>query len=194
VATMSTAIIIVDVQRDFCSGGTLSAFDTESLIVPLGQFIVQNRRNGNRVIFTQDWHPPDHHSFSQSGGPWPIHCVAGSAGAALDPGLSVSREDWFIHKGTSAEENGYSAFEATGLADRLKTFGIGRLAVCGIATEYCVRTTAIAAAVAGFDTAVICDLTRPVKPEAPEAVFRELAEWNVKLSDSITWNPVETTH
>jgi len=184
---MNTALLVVDVQRDFCNGGALPAFDTASLLGPLASFITRNRELGIRVIFTQDWHPKDHSSFKEYGGPWPAHCVAESPGAELMSELSFRPDDWIIRKGTSCTQNGYSAFDDTGLAMKLRAFGFGMIGVCGIATEYCVRATVIDALQAHFRTVLIADLIRPVASEASQGVVEKLRAANVSISNSIAW-------
>jgi nicotinamidase/pyrazinamidase len=80
-----SALVVVDVQRDFCEGGALAAANTLSLLPPLQKFIEEAKRQGAMVVFTQDWHPANHSSFKANGGPWPVHCVAGTPGAELMP-------------------------------------------------------------------------------------------------------------
>jgi len=104
------ALLVVDVQRDFCEGGALAASKTPSLIIPLSDFIEAVRENGELIVFTQDWHPPDHSSFKQNGGQWPLHCVAGSIGAELMPPIALLPGDLLVHKGIERSTEGYSAF------------------------------------------------------------------------------------
>lgn len=168
---MKKALIVVDVQRDFCEGGALAANDTHSLIKPLHQFIEATRQREILVVFTQDWHPFDHKSFKQNGGPWPAHCEAESRGAELMPPLVVRSNDLIVHKGVACNAEGYSAFESTGLANQLRSIGVESVAVSGIATEYCVRATALDAAKAGFRVGVLTDLIRAVDPNRAQLVF-----------------------
>src|SRR5271155_1437212 len=143
---MSRALIVVDVQRDFCEGGALAAADTLSLLGPLSHLVAAARRSGTKIVFTQDWHPPNHSSFAHEGGPWPVHCVAGSRGAELMPPLAAENGDLIIQKGQTVEGAGYSGFDNTSLATTLHELGVQEVAVCGVATEYCVRATALDAA------------------------------------------------
>src|SRR5215472_15010587 len=94
-----TALVVVDVQRDFCEGGALAAGNTLSLLGPLKKFIGDAKRKGVLVVYTQDWHPQDHSSFQANGGPWPVHCVAEQTGAELMPPLQAETHDVVIHKG-----------------------------------------------------------------------------------------------
>ena len=110
---------------------------------------------GCLVVFTRDWHPPRHASFTEQGGPWPSHCVSGSRGAAFHPALDVRPGDLVVSKAREEARDAYSAFEGTGLAGKLRAMGIERLLVGGLATEYCVRATVLDGLKEGFETAVL---------------------------------------
>ena len=168
------ALIVVDVQRDFCEGGALAAADTLSLLAPLEECIEAAREAGAVIVFTRDWHPPNHSSFRPNGGPWPVHCVAETEGAELMPPLRVQANDLMIHKGVGVDGAGYSAFDSTGLDESLKKLGVSRIAVSGIATEYCARATALDGLKAGFETVVLTDVIRPVQPNRTAGVLAEL--------------------
>jgi len=168
------ALIVVDVQRDFCEGGALAAADPLSLLEPLNEFIGEARQAGAVIVFTRDWHPSNHSSFKPNGGPWPVHCVAETDGAELMPPLQAQASDLMIHKGVGLGGAGYSGFEGTGLDAHLKKLGVSRIAVSGIATEYCVRATALDGMKAGFETAVLKDLIRPVQAGGTPGVLAEL--------------------
>ena len=169
------ALIVVDVQRDFCDGGALAAADTASLLAPLKECIEAARKAGAVIVYTRDWHPENHSSFELNGGPWPVHCVAGTEGAELMPPLRALADDLMIHKGLGVDGAGYSGFECTGLDEHLKKLGVGRIAVSGIATEYCVRATALDGLKAGFETVLLTDMIRPVQPSLTPGVVEELA-------------------
>jgi len=169
------ALIVVDVQRDFCDGGALATADTASLLVPLEECIEAARKAGAVIVYTRDWHPENHSSFELNGGPWPVHCVAGTEGAELMPPLRALADDLMIHKGLGVDGAGYSGFECTGLDEHLKKLGVGRIAVSGIATEYCVRATALDGLKAGFETVLLTDMIRPVQPSLTPGVVEELA-------------------
>ncbi len=153
------ALIVVDVQRDFCPGGALP--------VPQGDHVVPaiNRVLGLGwlTLATRDWHPKDHCSFKAQGGIWPVHCVAGSAGAAFHPDLDVQRIRQTISKATTKETEAYSGFQGTELAALMKGQGIERVFVCGLATDYCVKATALDAKHAGFEVIVLEDAIRGVE-------------------------------
>jgi nicotinamidase/pyrazinamidase len=182
-----SALVVVDVQRDFCEGGALAAANTLSLLPPLQKFIAEAKREGALVVFTQDWHPANHSSFKANGGPWPVHCVAGTPGAELMPPVKADPEDLVIHKGIGVNGAGYSGFDETSLQQQLRSKGITRVAVTGIATEYCVRATALDALKAKFDTAVLEDLIRAVQEKEVPHVLAELRQVGVKLGNSAAW-------
>jgi nicotinamidase/pyrazinamidase len=184
---MSRALTVVDMQRDFCEGGALAAADTLSLLEPLRRFIAIARKAGVKIVFTQDWHPANHSSFQSEGGPWPVHCVADSRGAELMPPLAAEPGDVVIHKGVTVAGAGYSGFESTNLAERLSALGVQDVAVCGVATEYCVRATAIDAANARLRVAVLTDLIRPVQMAAVENALREMSALGIETTESKAW-------
>ena len=182
-----SALIVVDVQRDFCEGGALAASDTLSLLPPLQQTIEKARRTGTTIVFTKDWHPASHSSFSPNGGPWPIHCIENTAGAELMPPIASAAGDIIIHKGVPADGPGYSGFDATGLASELSQRGISDVAVTGVATEYCVRATALDAAAAGFSSVVLEDVIRAVNPGETGKTLTELKNSGVNIATSKQW-------
>ena len=182
-----SALVVVDVQRDFCEGGALAAANTLSLLPPLQKFINEAKQRGALVVFTQDWHPADHSSFKVNGGPWPVHCVAGTPGAELMPPLKAGTHDVVIHKGVGVNGAGYSGFDETSLQQQLRDKGITRIGVAGIATEYCVRATALDALKARFDTTVLEDLTRAVQEKEMPHVLAELRQVGVKVGNSAAW-------
>ena len=188
------ALIVVDVQRDFCEGGALAASDTLSLLEPLRICIEAARRVGAIIVFTKDWHPDAHSSFQGNAGPWPAHCVAGTSGAELMPPLVPEVDDVIIHKGMDVNGAGYSAFESTGLNRKLRAFGVQNVAITGIATEFCVRATALDAAKARFDTVVLTDLIRAVKAEETPRILSELNATGIKSAISPEWLNGLQTH
>jgi nicotinamidase/pyrazinamidase len=153
------ALIVVDPQNDFCPGG--------SLAVPNGDeiFPIINRSTPRfrHVLATQDWHPPEHRYFQQYGGPWPFHCLQGTKGAEFHPTLDAGRIQEVVRKGTNPGLDGYSGFAGTDLADRLRRRNVQRVFVAGLATDYCVKATAIEAVGEGFETYVLTDAIRPVE-------------------------------
>lgn len=147
------ALLAVDVQNDFCEGGALAVQGGAAVAERLARLT----GDYDLVVATRDWHPADHSSFETEGGRWPAHCVAGTPGAQLHAPLDTARVDLVVDKGTDRATEGYSAFEGTDLARRLRERGVDRLAVGGIATDYCVRATVLDARAAGFEVAVLED-------------------------------------
>src|ERR1700739_1749221 len=181
------ALIVVDVQRDFCEGGALAAADTLSVLEPLRKSIEAARKAGAVIVYTRDWHPENHSSFRANGGPWPVHCVANTRGAEFMPPLRTEAGDVIVDKGEAVEGPGYSAFEATGLQKKLKALKVDRVGVSGIATEYCVRATALDALKAGFQTMVLEDLIRAVNAKETPKVLAELKQAKAQISTSGEW-------
>ena len=149
---MAEALVIVDFQNDFTPGGALAVPDGDDVAARLNELTASNRFD--LVVATRDWHPPDHSSFAAQGGPWPVHCVAGSDGAQLHPALDTARVDVILDKGTDRDTEGYSGFDGTELAALLRERGIDRVTVAGLATDYCVRATALDALREGFEVIV----------------------------------------
>ena len=152
------ALVIVDVQHDFLPGGALGVAQGERIFDPIDRLAPRFAR----VYATRDWHPPDHSSFAQQGGPWPVHCVAESYGAAFHPRLRLDQVDRVVNKGTDVPTDGYSGFAATELEADLRAHGVRRVFVCGLATDYCVKATALDALHAGFETVVLEDASAAV--------------------------------
>ena len=156
------ALIVVDMQNDFCPGGSLAVNEGDQIIPTINRLI----RLFNHVIFTRDWHPPDHISFSDAPGfvdkSWPKHCVANTSGAQLHSDLRIPKTALIINKGTHKNKEAYSGFQGTDLAEELKKGDVTRIFVCGLATDYCVKNTALDAVEAGFQTVVIEDAIRGV--------------------------------
>jgi nicotinamidase/pyrazinamidase len=170
----STALLVVDVQNDFADpDGSLYVRDAESVIDVANAEIEAARSAGAMVVYTQDWHPPVTPHFAKDGGVWPVHCVHDTWGAELHPRLKVVHDER-IRVGVGGED-GYSAFtvadpvtrdtEPTALDSMLRARGIVRVVVLGLATDYCVRATALDAVALGYDTTLVVDGARPVELE-----------------------------
>lgn len=176
------AIIIVDPQNDFCPGGSLAVRHGDEIFDPINRMLPKFRH----VFATQDWHPPDHRYFQAFGGPWPFHCIQGTRGAEFHPKLDVSRIQEVVRKGTDPELDGYSGFAGTDLADRLRARGVERVFIAGLATDYCVKATAIEAVKNGFETYVLVDAVRAVdlQPGDGERALQEMEKAGVHLVTS----------
>lgn len=174
------ALIIVDVQNDFCPGGALAVTGGEEVIAPINRLADAF----DLVVATRDWHPPDHHSFSTHGGPWPTHCVRGTPGAELHRDLARDRIDVVIDKGQEAELEGYSGFEGTSLEQLLRSRGVRRVHIAGLALDYCVKQTALDARRLGFEVLVHRDATRAVnlRPGDDRRAIAELRRAGVQMA------------
>jgi nicotinamidase/pyrazinamidase len=166
------ALLIVDPQVDFCPGGALAVPRGDAIFGPLNQVA----RRFDKVVASRDWHPADHLSFRERGGPWPPHCVAGTRGAEFHPDLDPAPLDHVVSKGTDPELEAYSAFAGTDLEQWLRGQGVGRLYVAGLATDYCVRQTVLDARRAGFEVVVLedCIGAVDVQPGDGERALEEM--------------------
>jgi nicotinamidase/pyrazinamidase len=155
------ALIVVDVQCDFMPGGALGVSDGHRILEPINALVPRF----GRVYATRDWHPAEHSSFAAAGGPWPVHCVAGTPGAAFHEGFDLGGVDVIIDKGTDVATDGYSAFAGTPLARDLHEHGIRRVFIAGLATDYCVKASALDARAAAFEVIVLEDAAAAVNVE-----------------------------
>jgi NAD+ synthetase len=158
----TTALIVVDVQNDFCPGGALGVSGGDRL-APL---IAEAAAGAGTLVATRDVHPADHISFAERGGRWPPHCVEGTSGAELRAAVAGLPFDIVQDKGGDRDREQYSGFDGTPLGERLRERGVRRVAVAGIATDYCVRATALDAIREGFETTVLTDAVAAVDAEA----------------------------
>jgi nicotinamidase/pyrazinamidase len=160
---VARALVIVDFQNDFTPGGALAVPDGDAIAPRIDALA----RSGeyDLVIATRDWHPPDHGSFAAQGGPWPEHCVQDTPGAELHPALDRTVIDVVVDKGQDPGTEGYSGFEATGLEELLRERGIDHVTVVGLATDYCVKNTALDALRHGFGATVDSTAVRAVEVE-----------------------------
>jgi len=185
------ALIVIDVQNDFCPGGALAVEGGDEIVGPINALVEEYQVR----VFTQDWHPAGHSSFaSQHPGAeplsmiempygqqvlWPDHCIIGSEGAAFHPRLNTDAADLVIRKGFRREIDSYSAFfendheTPTGLEGYLHTRGVDKLALVGLATDFCVNYSAVDAALLGFEVTVIESLTRAIDLDGSLSAARE---------------------
>ena len=185
------ALVVIDVQNDFCLGGVLPARDTSSLIQPLNDVVSWSIIHHIVCAFTRDWHPPDHCSFRSQGGPWPPHCIQGTRGAEFAEGLIVPSSSLVIdlEKDSGKANMSYSAFENTNLEQDLHRLQVTRIAATGIATDYCVRATVLDALRCGFKVEVLTDLIRPIDVNDGDAAraLKEMTGTGASLSTSAQW-------
>jgi len=192
-----TALVIVDVQNDFADpAGGLSVAAGDAIITTVNGEIEMAVSNGAMVVATQDWHPATTPHFAKFGGIWPVHCVQDTWGAALHPDLRLPEDAPLVRKGVNGED-GYSGFTTrdpetgetapTPLAGLLKEAGIGRVVIVGLATDYCIKATALDAVALGFETAVLVDAIAAVdlQPDDGDRAIDEMAAAGVT-----TWRSV----
>lgn len=176
------ALVVVDPQNDFCPGGALAVSGGDRIFGPINRVMPLFP-----IVFaTQDWHPANHRSFREQGGPWPVHCVQGTRGADFHPLLDRQPLQFVVKKGTTPEDEGYSAFAGTGLAERLRRLGVRRLFVTGLATDYCVRATALDARKEGFEVVLLADCVAAVNatPGDEERAIEEMRAAGVQVATS----------
>ncbi len=177
------ALVIVDVQNDFCAGGSLAVPGGDEVVPILNEYASRFSRAGLPVYASRDWHPEVTTHFKERGGVWPPHCVAGTQGAAFHSDLKLPAETIVVSKGTEPDEDAYSAFQAhdyNGLsfADSLRQQGVGHLYIGGLATDYCVRSSVQDAIALGLAVTVLVDAVRGVdrKVGDSERVLEEMKE------------------
>ncbi len=170
------ALVMVDVQNDFCPGGALAVKDGDRVVKPLNRA----QKFFRHIFATRDWHPEDHCSFMGRGGPWPPHCIQNTHGAKFHPDLETSRA-YVISKATKRDKDTYSGFQGTDLEARLKREGVKRVFVGGLATDYCVRASALDALACGFAVVLLEDAARgvDVQPGDNEKAVAEMREKGV---------------
>ena len=194
------ALIVVDMQNDFCEGGALAVSGAGAIVPRVNRLIAEH----DHVVLTQDWHPPKHASFAMAWpdaapfstrpfpyGPqtlWPAHCVQGTPGAAFHPHLEATKAELIVRKGFHAGIDSYSAFREndrmtrTGLDGYLKARGFTRVVLCGLALDYCVAWSALDAKQAGFDVAVMVEATAAIDLEGSRRkMLTEMRRAGVKL-------------
>lgn len=175
------ALVLVDVQNDFCPGGALAVPHGDEVVEPLNREIERFRRSGRPIVASRDWHPDQTTHFQSGGGPWPPHCVQNRSGAAFHPELKLPPEAIVVSKGTGATEDAYSAFDARDESDRplddvLRERGARRLFVGGLATDYCVRATVLDALRLGYDVTLLAEAIRgvDVRPGDSDRAIEEM--------------------
>ncbi len=184
------ALSVTDVQHDFLPGGALAIPEGDQVIPPLNRAIKAFHRKKRPVFFTRDWHPPDHCSFKEQGGPWPPHCVQNTAGAGFHPDLEIPEGSVIVSKADKKDVEEYSSFyardkEGNAEKDLLEEKGTKRLFIGGLATDYCVKWTAMEAGKQGFRQTVLIDASLGVNLQ-PHDSERAIAEMVRQGADLIT--------
>jgi nicotinamidase/pyrazinamidase len=187
------AMILVDIQNDFCPGGALAVADGDAVVAVVNRLMP----HFSLVVSTLDWHPANHVSFREQGGPWPPHCVQNTFGAELHPALNTERISDTFRKASTADRDAYSEFEGVddhqrSLDEYLKSRGVRRVYLAGLATDYCVRATALDALRLGYETYVVTDGVRAVNVE-PDDGAKALAAMQAQGAHLITSDAMRQT-
>lgn len=169
-----TALLLVDIQNEFCTGGSLAVPESNDIFPVVNAAISEARDRDWPIIASRDWHPVDHCSFEHRGGPWPVHCVQDSHGAAFHPKMELPVDAIRVSKGTAFEQDAYSAFEGTQLDHFLSRRDIKRLKIAGLALDVCVQATVNDALKAGFEVDLLAEGTRAVDDSKATQVLDEL--------------------
>lgn len=195
-ADVTDALIVVDVQNCFLPGGSLGVEGGDEVVPVINELIPHFEHH----IFTRDWHPENHVSFAKDRPEfrdlsWPPHCVQNTEGAQFSSQLNLPPDALVVSKGTDPDREAYSGFQATevDLAQELRSRGVTRVFVTGLAADYCVRATALDARKAGFDVVLVRDATRGVAPETTERAFRQMEDAGVNIVSSNEIRPVQET-
>lgn len=185
------ALLIVDVQNDFCSGGALAIAGGEEVVPVLNQWIKKAAAESIPVYASRDWHPQKHVSFTGQGGPWPPHCIQDTAGAAFHPDLQLPETAVLITKGTRFDHDQNSAFDETGWADHLRQEGITRLFIGGLALDVCVQATALDALENGLAVCLLKNGTRAVSESDGAAAVERMQAAGAVVEEGMP-DPEET--
>jgi nicotinamidase/pyrazinamidase len=169
------ALIVVDVQNDFCPGGSLAVHKGDEVVAPLNILMSEFLTRGEPVFKTRDWHPAKTKHFTLYGGTWPVHCVQGTHGAEFHERLANDPRVTVVSKGMDESTDGYSGFDGTNLAQALRNEGVGEVWVGGLATDYCVKHTVLDALREGFEVKALADAMRAVNVNADDGA-KALAE------------------
>ncbi len=176
-------LLIVDVQNDFLPGGSLAVPGGDEIIPVLNRYIQIFRQHELPIVASRDWHPENHCSFQTQGGPWPVHCVAGTEGAGFAAELALPDSAIVVNKASKADKDAYSAFEQTELAGKLRNLGVERLFVGGLATDYCVLNTVLDALKNHFTVMLLTDAIKAVnlEPDDGEKAIERMRAQGVEL-------------
>ena len=186
---LKRALLIVDVQNDFCPGGALSVREGDKIIGTINKYIKIFSENKLPIFISRDWHPKVTKHFKQFGGVWPPHCIQGTKGAEFHKKLKPVKEAIILSKGMDPEKDSYSAFESfdpngTPFENLLRIFGVSEIYIGGLATDYCVKATSIDALKAGFKVVVLADAVKGVdlKPGDSERALKEAISYGAKTT------------
>jgi nicotinamidase/pyrazinamidase len=190
--TGTSALLVVDIQKDFCAGGALAAPGGDEIIPAVNRHIADARSRDMPVYATRDWHPPATSHFKEYGGVWPPHCVQGTQGAQFHRNLKLPPDAIVVNKGDDPQRHGYSAFEGhtsvgKALLDDLRDRHITRVYLTGIATDYCVRESALDALKAGLEVRVVADAIAGIdaRPGDAQRALDEISAAGAQIVDDL---------
>lgn len=180
------AILIVDAQNDFFPGGSLGVPGGDKIIPVLNEMIKEAKQKNLPIIASRDWHPIDHCSFKEFGGPWPVHCVQNTEGAAFHVEVDIPEDAFIINKAVDKHHESYSAFEGhtpkgRSLTELLNDLGITRVWIGGLALDYCVKASVLDGTKENFDIKVVMDATRAIDTELQHLVLDEISQAGAEL-------------
>jgi nicotinamidase/pyrazinamidase len=177
------ALIIVDVQNDFCPGGALAVPEGDQIVPIINKYIGKFVSKNALVVATRDWHPKNHVSFKEYGGLWPVHCVQNSWGAEFHPMLTLPKNAIIVSKAYEPNVEAYSGFQGTELDKMLKERRVKRLFVCGLATDYCVKATVLDGLKLGYEVYLLVDAIKGVnvRPGDSEEAINEMVKAKARL-------------
>ena len=176
--TPHDALLLADIQNDFLPGGGLEISDGDAIIPILGNYIRLFQTHSLPIFLTRDWHPSNHCSFKPQGGPWPVHCVAGSSGSLPPQSFPTPASAVIIYKAIDRDQEAYSAFQRTALDRHLRALSVHRLFIGGLATDYCVLNSVKDARLLGYEVCLLVDGIKAVNlqphdgPRAEEEMIR----------------------
>ena len=175
------ALLIVDVQKDFCPGGALPVESGDQIVPVINRWIAEAIANDVPVYASRDWHPMGHLSFKERGGPWPPHCLQDSDGARFHQDLALPSSTIIVTKGVRFDQDQNSAFDQTGLAVQLRKASIRRLWVAGLAEDVCVLATVLDGIREGFEVVLIAKATCPITPEGGENAPQQMQDAGARI-------------
>jgi nicotinamidase/pyrazinamidase len=189
-------LIVVDVQNDFCPGGSLGVTEGDQVVLAINRYIERFAAAGAQIIATRDWHPPQTRHFKIHGGIWPVHCVQHTHGAEFHPALQLGDAAAIVSKGTTAESDSYSAFDGlddhgNSLATLLRAAGAEQIFIGGLATDYCVKQTVIDGLKHGFEVVVLTEAVRgvDVTPGDSQRALEEMRRAGARTLGSVNELP-----
>jgi len=186
-----SVLVVVDVQNDFCPGGAIPVPDGDKIVPMLNEYVKKFKKTGAAIVFTRDWHPPDHSSFKSQGGPWPPHCVQNSKGAEFHKALILPPGAEIVSKADKQDE-AYSFLQGTDLAREFHQRGLTKMFVGGLATDYCVKETVLDGLKHGFEVYHLDDASRAVnvRPNGFESALEVMVKRGAKR---VTYGDVAAT-